>query len=419
MNQSQATREATSQRIHSLDQFRGYTVIGMFVVNFIGGFAAVHWIFKHHNTFCSYADTIMPQFFFAVGFAYRLTMLRRVEQLGAWQAYLRVVRRLLGLVLISLVIYTADRPAQRWSELVELGFWGAIQDPLKRDWFQTLMHIAATSLWVLPVVRASARVRILFLIVSAAAHLILSHWFYFAWVNNGHPNGIDGGPLGFLTWTIPVIVGTLSADPFLVKKEGVVRLRSLVLWATVLMLLGYALSCPTRFYDVDPASENPRFPSRIAAQPVVPPASARTRAWSDFTGGDPFRLLAEPPFCPPPHRHGRISSSYQLRQWNYWMMSQRGGTLSYLVFASGFSLAVFLAMHVLCDRWGWQSRIFRTFGTNALVAYVLHMMVADAVLRFMPRDAPGWYIWSGCGLFLLITYVLVRALERQGVYIRV
>ena len=48
----------------------------MFVVNFVGGFASTHWLLKHHNTFCSYADTIMPQFFFAVGFAYRLTIVR-------------------------------------------------------------------------------------------------------------------------------------------------------------------------------------------------------------------------------------------------------------------------------------------------------------------------------------------------------
>ena len=62
-------------RIHSLDQFRGYTVLGMFFVNFIGYFAVTPAIFKHHNTYCSYADTIMPQFFFAVGFAYRLHVL--------------------------------------------------------------------------------------------------------------------------------------------------------------------------------------------------------------------------------------------------------------------------------------------------------------------------------------------------------
>ena len=68
-----------SRRIVSLDQFRGYTVAGMLLVNFLGGYQAVHAVLKHHNTYCSYADTIMPQFFFAVGFAYRLTFLRRLQ----------------------------------------------------------------------------------------------------------------------------------------------------------------------------------------------------------------------------------------------------------------------------------------------------------------------------------------------------
>ncbi len=72
------TDEPASRRIVSLDQFRGYTVAGMLLVNFLGGYQAVPAILKHHNTYCSYADTIMPQFFFAVGFAYRLTFLRRV-----------------------------------------------------------------------------------------------------------------------------------------------------------------------------------------------------------------------------------------------------------------------------------------------------------------------------------------------------
>ena len=51
-------------RIASLDQFRGYTVAGMLLVNFLGGYQAVPAVLKHHNTYCSYADTIMPQFFF-------------------------------------------------------------------------------------------------------------------------------------------------------------------------------------------------------------------------------------------------------------------------------------------------------------------------------------------------------------------
>jgi len=72
------TSVPSSSRIISLDQFRGYTVAGMMLVNFIGDFAAAHPVFKHHNTYFSYADTIMPAFHFAVGFALRLTLLKRL-----------------------------------------------------------------------------------------------------------------------------------------------------------------------------------------------------------------------------------------------------------------------------------------------------------------------------------------------------
>ena len=43
-------------------------------------------VLSHHHTYFSFADSIMPQFFLAVGFAYRLTFLRRREQLGAGPA---------------------------------------------------------------------------------------------------------------------------------------------------------------------------------------------------------------------------------------------------------------------------------------------------------------------------------------------
>jgi predicted acyltransferase len=39
------------RRIVSLDQFRGYTVVGMLFVNFLGDFQVVPPVFKHHNTY--------------------------------------------------------------------------------------------------------------------------------------------------------------------------------------------------------------------------------------------------------------------------------------------------------------------------------------------------------------------------------
>src|SRR5687768_497345 len=94
-------------RLGSLDQFRGYTVLGMFVVNFVGSYAAITGampLLKHHHTYLSFADTIMPQFFLAVGFGFRMTFVRRMEKEGSPAAYRRLMRRCAGLLLVAVAI---------------------------------------------------------------------------------------------------------------------------------------------------------------------------------------------------------------------------------------------------------------------------------------------------------------------------
>ena len=191
LHNSDSTTPIKAERLASLDQFRGYTVIGMLLVNYFGGYTVCPQVLKHTHDYCSYADTIMPQFLFAVGFSLRLTFGRRMQTQGSAAAYARMIRRLLGLVLVSLVVYTVGQRAPNWTELKEMGIWPALYEPLKRGWFQTLMHIAVTSLWLLPVVHSKASVRILWMVGSAIAHVILSYWFNFVWCNTD-PNGIDG-----------------------------------------------------------------------------------------------------------------------------------------------------------------------------------------------------------------------------------
>ena len=53
---SDQAQPPTPGRTISLDQFRGYTVWGMFVVNFVGCFTVIPAILKHHNAYYSYAD---------------------------------------------------------------------------------------------------------------------------------------------------------------------------------------------------------------------------------------------------------------------------------------------------------------------------------------------------------------------------
>lgn len=394
------------KRIVSLDQFRGYTVAGMFLVNYMGFFIVCPVVLKHHNTYCSYADTIMPHFMFAVGFAFRLTFGRRVQSEGAVSAYMRVVRRLLGLVLVSLIIYRVSPIAKTWSELQSIGVWDAIAGPLKRNWFQTLMHIAVTSLWIVPVIRARASVRIAYMIFSAVAHVVLSYYFYFTWVNSP-PNGIDGGPLGFLTWTIPAIIGTLACD-WVVEAEGLPRVKPFLIWSSVLMLMGWGISCGTRFYDVPVAEHsNPAYQKqKLAAHPVIPDDTQ-----FEAKQGEPISAyLAEPPFVKPPEQDHR--------KWNYWMMSQRAGTLSYLVFTAGLSLLVYLLFHLACDRGSWQIPLFRTLGTNALVAYILHDLVMESVKPFATKDSPAWYAWGSFILFFWITWLIVRHLEKNKIHLK-
>ncbi len=115
-----STSPAIKPRLASLDQFRGYTVAGMFLVNFLGGYEA--WmppVLLHHHTYCSYADTIMPQFLFAVGFAMRLSFGRHVQTEGLMGGYWRMVRRIVGLFLVCFAIYTSGprwRTGTSWSD---------------------------------------------------------------------------------------------------------------------------------------------------------------------------------------------------------------------------------------------------------------------------------------------------------------
>ncbi len=398
-------RRPSQARIASLDQFRGYTVAGMFLVNFVGAFAVTPLVLKHHNTFCSYADTIMPQFFFAVGFAFRLTFGRRARSDGLGAAYWHIVKRMCGLALVAMVIYGVSKRASTWQQLVDMGPWLAVRDALRGAWFQTLMHIAVTTLWVLPVIRAGGAVRIAYMIFSAALQVVLSHWFYFDFVNHG---SIDGGPLGFLTWSIPTIVGTLACDAVM-APEGGARLARMFGWSIALMGLGYLLSCPTTLYDV-PEDEVESLAAqkvaegrdkRLAADPVVPSRErreTRTLGW------------AEPPFVPPPDS--------MHREENYWMMSQRAATVSYHVFGAGLSLAVFALFYLLCDVWSFRVGVFRTLGTNALVGYILHSIVGDSVEAFMPKDSPGWYVAAGFALYFGITYLFIRHLEKNNIYLK-
>lgn len=400
-------------RIASLDQFRGYTVAGMFLVNFLGSYGVTAAILKHHNTYCSYADTIMPHFFFAVGFSFRLAFGRRVQTQGARAAYTHVIQRAFDLALVAIIFYGCHEG------------WSSIQELAKRTCFQTLMHIAVTTLWILPVIRAGTAVRVLYLLLSAVAHVFLSHWFYFDWVH-ASPQAIDGGPLGFLTWSIPTLVGTFCCDA-VVATQGRPSVGKMLFWAVALMAIGYGLSCYTTFYDTSRTRTAGELAhGALAKDPVLPSSERHGEAYIP-------PQLAEPPFVAPPPA--------EKRHENYWMMSQRAGSISYLTFAAGLSVAVYLFFHLLSDRMGVVIGVFRTLGSNALAAYILGSYMQRAfrgsvakIMMSLPasileehgwkstsaiiKESPAFYAAADFALYFLCVYLIIRYLEARKIFIR-
>ena len=44
--------------------------------------------------------------------------------------------------------------------------------------------------------------------------------------------------------------------------------------------------------------------------------------------------------------------------------------------------------------------------------------MADAVQPFAPRDAPGWYVGAAFAVYLGVTTLILRYLDRNRLYLR-
>jgi hypothetical protein len=306
----------------------------------------------------------MPGFLFCVGMAMRLTFVRRAATDGRRAAYLKAIKRNLGLIFVGCVVYHFTGGFKTWAE-VETADWSSfLLSAVKRHPFEALTHIGVTSLFVLPVIDQHKAIRVAYAIAAGLLHVWASDAGYYKW-NLANPVGIDGGPLGFLTWSIPLLVGSLTVDELVTPRKDFVRFLYMgVLW----MLCAFLLSRQTIH--------------------------------------GPFPLV-----------HSDDVES--LRQSaTYWTMSQRAGSVTYTWFGAGFSLALFALFRLACDGYGLRWSYFDLFGKHALVAYVAHDFVMGMVKPFVPKDAPAWYVLAGFAVVLAALTLILRYFDRNKFAVR-
>ncbi|MFM7128203.1 MAG: hypothetical protein ACKO0V_02460, partial [bacterium] len=265
----------------------------------------------------------------------------------------------------------------------------------ERNFFQTLTIIAVTSLWVLPVIGSSARARIYWMFFSVVLWLgfalVPAPWSGKTYVDFALSRPvIDGGPLAFLTWCVPLLVGSLACD-WMTQAKG-----SSKIWLTAILLMagGYGISCIGG--------------KTLPALPFVPPPASP----SEMSAGE----MASRIFSRTVAEEQRDFLKYHV---NAWSMSQRVSGPSYLVFSAGFGLIVFQLFRVVCDQLGYRSAVFNTLGINALAGYILHPMVASKIKPFIPRDAPLGFVLIAFAWYFVITWAILRHLEKTRTIIRI
>jgi len=446
------TAPTIAARIHSMDQFRGYIVAAMFAVNY--GIFHEFSAFAHNNSHASFADLIMPGFIFAAGFSLRLTALRRHPDVGFLRMSAGYLRRSFLLILIVLVMEGfgslpswqgfGERPKRhvpsaagereldptaveevaatdddeqsllpRYFGMNRL-YWGL--GKFRRTLCEVLGIIALTQIVVLPVILARSRTRILAMAVFGLAHVLMTYWFNWDFFH-GRPNVVDellhlkprrcydGGFFGNVSWAVVMLAGSLAYD-IVANSPSLVRASARLLgWGTLLMCLGYAASIPSRLYDLDESKEMDieKQTEVLKATPVLPPfENAQGRAVRDW-------------FPPLPVFQSDDDWKYVK---NYWTTGKYVVTLPFVLFSSGFSLAVYAMFVLITDRFGFRIGLLRTLGTNALAAYVIHSFVLGSMEGLSRTPSPYWYQLLHFYLYFAVVYLFVRTLERRKIYIR-
>jgi len=175
----------------AIDRFRGFAILMMAVVDYLGGVRLVPAFLKHAPDIgFTFADAVAPWFIFAIGLTYKPSFEKRLLE-GALPAYLHAVTRYFAILGIGALLTAggtaaAGRPTD----------WGVLQ------------AIGGAGLVCLPFIRMPASARF-----AAGAGLLLAYQFA---LDHGLLASVlasvQGGFFGIVSWGAMLVLATAMAD---------------------------------------------------------------------------------------------------------------------------------------------------------------------------------------------------------------
>jgi predicted acyltransferase len=366
MTVSDATPAKPKHRIASIDQFRGFAIFGMLLVDYFGlykgsllepgestgfiYFLAVLWKQVHHasGTGVTFADTIAPIFMFVVGMGMRLSFQRRAMEVGPREARKSVFKRYCLLVLIAFTVYTG----YLWDALLNIGLAGLLavmlvdRKPSIRFGaglvllaaYQAVFSLTSYGPWLYRTLKYDDAMPFIWKIIPFGPELV--------------DCPINGGPIGHWSWCLMLLCGTIAYDLMATKNVRKIVIGCLA-WGIALCVAGWVFKM-------------------------------------EWPGVKAFW-----PFCK-----------------NYM-------TAPFALWTSGLCFLYLLAFYVVCDLLKLRIPHMTVLGLNPLFIYILQWCIIESAHRFIPEQTTNWTgIMAGSVVFYAVCYGTAYFLYRKKILIK-
>jgi predicted acyltransferase len=117
--------KSQSERIASIDQFRGTAILAMVLANFIAGIDVIPAWLKHADDIgYTLVDLVAPLFIFAIGLTFERSFQRRRMKFGNKRAVTHFITRYLALIGLGAVISVGETSLGIGSGNID---WGVLQ----------------------------------------------------------------------------------------------------------------------------------------------------------------------------------------------------------------------------------------------------------------------------------------------------